>query len=209
MKKILLIIIIFVLVFLIYYLNMDKKKYIFSLGDYIVLGKGNNNFQSYLDNYYGNKIKDNVVFGNDGDYRIIDLINDIKNNKTFIYNANEYTINNCLVKADLIIISIGINDLRFNNYNNNYDYIDEVMKDLDYLLKLIRGYSKEKIYIFNYFNLNDEDQLSYVNNKLEKIINKFDIKIIDISNIKSLYLMESDYNNISDIIIENFTKLKK
>ena len=199
MKKIILIIFVFVLVFIIYYLNLDKRVYVLSIGDYII--KNNN----YADNL-GKKLENNVIYSNDGDYRIIDLINDIKDNKEFSYNRREYTLDNTLIKADIIFISIGMNDLRYNKNNNNYDYIDEVIKDLDELLKLIRKYSKEKIYIFNYYNLGD--MTNYVNKRLDNISGKYKINIIDISDIKSIELNKSDYNNINNRI-KNFTNLKK
>lgn len=199
MKKIILIIFVFVLVFIIYYLNLDKRVYVLSIGDYII--KNNN----YADNL-GKKLENNVIYSNDGDYRIIDLINDIKDNKEFSYNRREYTLDNTLIKADIIFISIGMNDLRYNKNNNNYDYIDEVIKDLAELLKLIRKYSKEKIYIFNYYNLGD--MTNYVNRRLDNISNKYKINVIDISDIKSIELNNNDYNNINNRI-KNFTNLKK
>ena len=199
MKKIILIIFVFVLVFIIYYLNLDKRVYVLSIGDYII--KNNN----YADNL-GKKLENNVIYSNDGDYRIIDLINDIKDNKKFSYNRRKYTLDNTLIKADIIFISIGMNDLRYNKNNNNYDYIDEVIKDLDELLKLIRKYSKEKIYIFNYYNLGD--MTNYVNRRLDNISNKYKINVIDISDIKSIELNNNDYNNINNRI-KNFTNLKK
>lgn len=199
MKKIILIIFVFVLVFIIYYLNLDKRVYVLSIGDYII--KNNN----YADNL-GKKLENNVIYSNDGDYRIIDLINDIKDNKEFSYNRREYTLDNTLIKADIIFISIGMNDLRYNKNNNNYDYIDEVIKDLAELLKLIRKYSKEKIYIFNYYNLGN--MTNYVNRRLDNISNKYKINVIDISDIKSIELNNNDYNNINNRI-KNFTNLKK
>lgn len=199
MRKIILIIFVFILVFIIYYLNLDKKVYVLSIGDYIIK---NNNYAYNL----GKKLENNVIYSNDGDYRIIDLINDIKDNKEFTYKKCKYTLDNALIKADIIFISIGINDLRYNKNNNNYDYIDEVIKDLDELLKLIRKYSKEKIYIFNYYNLGD--MTNYVNKRLDNISGKYKINIIDISDIKSIELNKSDYNNINNRI-KNFTNLKK
>ena len=93
MKKIILIILMFILVFLIYYLNLDRKVYVLSIGDYVF--DDNNEIKNYL----GKKLEDNVIYSNDGDYRIIDLINDIKDNKKFNFNNKEYTINNALIKA--------------------------------------------------------------------------------------------------------------
>ena len=204
MKKILLIFLIFVLVFIIYYFNLDKKVYVLSIGDNYFF---NDVYQKSIDNYLGDKLEKNVIFGNDGDYRIIDLLNNIKTNKKFIFKNKEYTLNNALIKADIIFLSIGINDLRFNR-NNNYDYVDEVMKDLDELLRLIRRYSKEKIYIFNYYNVGNSNLNSYVNNKLSKLVIRYNINIIDISNIQGIDLDKIDYDNFSlkiKKIFKNFT----
>lgn len=207
MKKIFLIIFMFILVFLIYILNLDKKIYVLSMGDYITLGNNGNNYQNDISNYLGKKLENNVIYGNNGDYRIIDLFNDIKNNKKFKFEDKVYTINNAIIKADIIFVSIGMNDLRYNKNNNNYDYIDEVIDDLDKLFKLIRKYSKEKIYIFNYYDLGT--QLKYVNNRLEKVANRYNINIIDISNIENMELNKTDFDNISKKIKNNFTNLKK
>ena len=204
MKKILLIFLIFVLVFIIYYFNLDKKVYVLSIGDNYFF---NDVYQKSIDNYLGDKLEKNVIFSNDGDYRIIDLLNNIKTNKKFIFKNKEYTLNNALIKADIIFLSIGINDLRFNR-NNNYDYVDEVMKDLDELLRLIRRYSKEKIYIFNYYNVGNSNLNSYVNNKLSKLVIRYNINIIDISNIQGIDLDKIDYDNFSlkiKKIFKNFT----
>ena len=178
MKKMLLILFIFILVFMIYYLNLDRKVYVLSIGDNTFF---NDKYKKNIDNYLGKKLENNVIFSNDGDYRIIDLLNDIKDNKKFNFKDNEYTINNSLIKADIIFISIGMNELRFNN--NNYDYVDEVIKDLDEVLKLVRKLCKEKIYIFNFYNLGCDELNHYVNNRLEKIVSRYNIDIIDIINI--------------------------
>lgn len=193
MRKLLLILFIFVLVFIIYYLNLDKKVYVLSIGDNYLFNDG---YKNYIDNFLDNKLENNIIFSNDGDYRIIDLLNDIKDNKKFIFQDKKYTINNTLIKADIIFISIGLNDLRFNKNNKNYDYVDEVMKDLDELLKLVRKYCKEKIYIFNYYSLDSSELSLYVNNQLKKIINRYDVDYID-----SIKISKFDYDNIGLKII--------
>ncbi len=195
MKKLLLIIFILLLVFLIYYLNIDRKKYVLSIGDYTILN--NTNLYKDIKNLYGKKLEKYVLYGNDGDYRIIDLINDINNNKDFIYDRNKYTLDNAIIKADIIIISIGMNDLKYNKNNNDYDYIDEVINDLDKLFSIIRKYSKEKILVFNYYL--DNDKLTrYVNSRLGKLVNKYKIDIIDYDN---------DYSIINNNICEYLSKL--
>ena len=195
MKKILLIIFILLLVFLIYYLNIDRKKYVLSIGDSTILN--NINLDEDIKKLYGKKLEKYVLYGNDGDYRIIDLINDINNNKNFIYDSYKYTLDNVLIKADIIIVSIGMNDLKYNKNNNNYDYIDEVINDLDKLFSIIRKYSKEKILVFNYYL--DNDKLTrYVNSRLGKLVNKYKIDIIDYDN---------DYSIINNNICEYLFKL--
>lgn len=186
MKKIFLIIFMFILIFLIYYLNLDQKVYVLSIGDHFIV---ESDYHKDIDNYLGKKLEKSVIYSNNGDYRIIDLINDIKDNKKFTYKNNQYTINNTLIKADIIFISIGMNDLRYNKNNNNYDYVDEVISDLDILLKLIRKYSKEKIYIFNYYNF-DNDFNNYINERLKKIADRYNIGVICLDS----------YDNISKTI---------
>ena len=51
---------------------------------------------------------------------------------------------------------------------------------MDFLFNLIRKYSKEKIYIFNYYNLGDEIT-SYINSRLDKIVDRYNISVIDTS----------------------------
>lgn len=189
MKKLLLISFIFILVFFIYYINLDDKIYVLSIGDYNIFGNEEYNYHNEIDNYLGNKIENNVVFANNGDYRIVDLLRDIDDNKKFSYKNKEYTINNSLIKADILFISIGTNDLMFNK-NMSYDYVDEVIIDLDKLLNMIRKYCKEKIYIFNYYNLGNEELTAYVNNKLKKLVVKFHINIVDRSIINNFNFKE-------------------
>ena len=203
MKKYVLIITSLILVFSIYYLNLDKKIYYLSLGDYLTVGDNNNNYQQIVIEHLKSKkiFEKDVIYAKNGDYRIIDLINDIEDNKKFTYNGKKYTLDNALIKADLITISIGMNDLIYDKFfnNNSYDYVDEVIKDLEKLFQLIRQYSKEKIYIFNYYGFNNSELLKYVNNKLERLCNNYDIKIVDISDmqINSIDIKNIDYNLIN------------
>lgn len=203
MKKYVLIITSLILVFSIYYLNLDKKIYYLSLGDYLTVGDNSNNYQQIVIEHLKSKkiFEKDVIYAKNGDYRIIDLINDIEDNKKFTYNGKKYTLDNALIKADLITISIGMNDLIYDKFfnNNSYDYVDEVIKDLEKLFQLIRQYSKEKIYIFNYYGFNNSELLKYVNNKLERLCNNYDIKIVDISDmqINSIDIKNIDYNLIN------------
>ena len=194
MRKVLLVIIIFLLVIIIYFLNRDTDIYVLSIGDYVVLN--NRNFDNSIKKFFGEKLEKNVLYGNDGDYRIIDLINDINNNKKFISGDSEYTLNNAMIKADIIFISIGINDFNFNK-NDNYDYMDEVLNDLDRLFSIVRRYCKERIVIF-YYNLDNDKLNFYVNNKLDRLATKYDINIIEFFD---------DYNVLNKKIINYLDNL--
>lgn len=214
MKKILLTIFVFTLIFIIYYINLDKKIYFFSLGDYLTNGNEQFGYQDTVNKYLKEKnlYEQNVIYAKNGDYRIVDMIHDIEDNVKFNYNGKEYTLNNALIKADLITISIGMNDLLYNKLSNDmsYEYVDEVMKDLDYLLKLIRSYSKEKIFIFNYYGLSSKQLVEYANNKLQHIADRYNITVIDISDIDG-YLKDSIYpnNNYYSIMGIKINKLLK
>jgi lysophospholipase L1-like esterase len=136
-----------------------------------------NNLEKYVIDYAKN------------DYRTIDLINDIKDNKTIILNNKKITLKNALIKADLVTLSMGINDflsyitLKDISKNEAYNYVDEVMKDIDVLLSLMREYCKEDIiYIgfYNYFKLNDIDFIiKYSNERLKELCNKYKVTYLE------------------------------
>lgn len=215
MKKIIFSIITFVVVFLIYYFNISEKTYYVSIGDYLAYGI--NNFDK-VDNNYSNNIKehykkilDNYVnFSSTDDYRVNDLINDINYNKEIAYNNKEYKIQNLLIKANLMTISIGMNDLIYKK-NIDYDYVDNLLKDIDELLILIRKYNKDKIYFLSFYNsINNKELIEYSNKKLKKICEKNKINFVDISNlnkyiIENMYPTNDGYTYITEQIL-NFTK---
>lgn len=215
MKKIILSLIIFIIVFLIYYFNISEKVYYLSLGDF--LSYGINNFET-VDNSYSNNIKEKykenlenyVNYSTYDDYRVMDLINDINYNKTVNYNNKEYKLQNLLIKANLITLSIGMNDLIYKS-NIDYNYVDELLSDIENLLILIRKYNKDEIYFLGFYNIIDNQEIiNYSNNKLKRICSYNNIKFIDISNlhnyiVKGIYPTNDGYNYITDRIL-NFTK---
>lgn len=194
MKKLLFLFLVILITFLIYYLNKSDKIYYFSIDNY--------GYSKNIEKSLKNKLKNSVIYKKE-DYRVMDLINDINSNKEFIYNNKIYTMDNLLVKANYITISMGMDDLIYRK-EVNYDYIDELLLDIDILLKTIRKYNKDKIYFLGLYKTeNLTEVLEYANKKIKKIcinnrINYVDIsKIIEINNKNNLY--------ISNEII-NFTK---
>ena len=224
MKKILVIGVVIISIFLIYLTTIDKKVYYVSLGDEISLGITK---EGYYEKSYPIYIKEYLeeqkkleIFIDDYEtqgYRITDLINDINNNKE-VEETNK-TIKNALIKSDLITLSIGTNDIisKINtekaltkiDYNRLYKNIDEIINDLDKLLKLIREYCKEDIILIG-INIQTEDEklneiINYANEKFKEISEKYKIYYIDYlkkeQNKYKIYPTKEEYKQISEQII--------
>ena len=132
----------------------------------------------------------------------MDLINDINYNKEFIYKNKNYTLNNLLIKANYMTISIGMDDLIYRQ-EINYNYIDELIDDIEKLLVLIRKYNKDKIYFLSlYKSKNISKFVKYANKKIKKICEENKIDYVDISKLDKINNKNKMY--ISDKII-NFT----
>ena len=215
MKKLIYTGIIFIIVFFIYYFNASEKIYYVSIGDY--LSYGINTFENlgsgYSDNLrkqYGKNLDKYINYSSIDDYRVMDLINDINYNKEVIYNNNEYKLQNLLIKANVITLSIGMNDLIYKK-NIDYNYIDELLSDIESLVKLVRKYNKDKIYFLSFYNIiNNSDIIEYANKRIKSICAKNNIIFVDISNLDSYmptktYPTNEGYNYITDRIL-NFTK---
>ena len=193
MKKILFLMIIIVITFLIYYLNVSNKIYYFSIDNY---GYSKNIRESLK-----TKLQNSVIYSKE-DYRIMDLINDINNNKEIIYKDKKYTMDNLVIKANYITISIGMDDLIYKK-EIRYKYIDNLLYDIENLLKLIRKYNKDKIYFLSLYRINTiSEVIEYANNKIKKICDNNRIHYIDISSLTKINKKNNIY--ISQKII-NFT----
>jgi len=199
MKKILTLIIVVLSVFLIYIGFKDNKIYYLSLGDSLSLGKNPYNmldygYTDYIKEYLENNgLLETYVDGlNRENKRIIDIINDINNNETILVDNKEKTLQNALIKADLITLSIGSNDL-FNNVkindefteNDLYNKFDQLLTDYEKLFKLLRQYCKEEIVligIYDNIEINSDNLFNYINQKLKDLSEKYNIKYINIYN---------------------------
>ena len=196
MKKILLLLIAVIIVFIIYIFNIDKKVYYVNIADsntkYNMHVKNNLNKKNQLEKYI------NVV---DKDYRITDLINDIEDNKMI---NKKQTIQNVLIKADILTIKLGSNELKYKEKTKDiqelYDYIDEMIIDFDKLFKLIRQYDKEKVYYISYFDNKNE--------YYSEIYRYLDLKTKDLcDNYNIVYI--KGYKLKNNEIVNNILQLKK
>ena len=224
MKKILILGIIILSIFIIYLTTIDKKVYFLSLGDEIALGFTKEgyyelNYNDYIKEYLENKNKLEIYindFTTQG-YRITDIINDINKNKEL--EETNKTIKNTLIKADLVTLSIGTNDIISQiereykltkiDYNRIYKNIKQITEDLDKLLKLLREYCKEDIILVG-INITTEDEkineiINYANETFEQISNKYNITYINQYEPKQeikIYPTKEEYKMLGDKIIE-------
>lgn len=230
MKKILTILIIMLSVFLIYIGFKDKKIYYLSLGDYLANGINQYGIKDYgYTDYIIDYLKDNDIYELSVDGTIsnkktsIDIINDIEDNVLVKVKDKEKTFQNVLIKADLITISLGLNDLlndlEFNSdfsINDLYSKLEGVLLDYDKMFKLIRSYSKEKIFFIGIYNPSKNEELSdffqYANAKIENLCSENNIKYINIYEDFDKYLVsnslfpnKSGYKLIADKIIFELT----
>ena len=233
-RKIILIIILLCIFFITTQTKNDKMSYI-SLGDGLSKGINQNNYKSYgysdyISNYLkqNNKLKMYTKNFTDEDMRITDLIEKIKDNEYTYINNNKITIQNVIKNANIITISVGINEIlyKYNNEVNEsymYSYIEECMNDMKELINLIKKYNNKKIVILGYYNPKDNTKLDKfiinANNELEKISNEEKINFISLYNIfknnkhliynsNNYYPNQDGYKLIANEIIKmlNFSK---
>lgn len=213
MKKIILILFLFLSCYLIYNLTEEKKISCLVIGDTIA------------DNIF---IKNNKLITNynniyiDKDYRIKDIINIIKYNEEKELNNKKISIHRLMKTTDILILSIGMNDIYYklnDNTKNIYTYINNMINDLELLYEEINRYNYKKVIVLGYYNINDRynDIFTYLNYKTKKISTKYNYQYIDLNNIlnnnpifleknDNFYLNKQGYNEISKIIVENLKK---
>ena len=185
MKKILISTLIIILIVIIYNVFKDNKIYYVSIND----KTGDYLYKDYIEDYLEELDKlEKYTDISISDDRITDLIRNIKDNKVY----GDKTFQNILIKADLLTLSIGYNDIisKLNKYSTYkmYGYIDTFILDLDNLFSLLREFDKEKIIMLGYYNpYSDEydDVIKYINQKVEDLSSKYHIEYINILDINN------------------------
>ena len=191
MKKIIFTIILFLSCYLIYSLTNNNTLNYLTLGDslskgvtpYFANGYG---YSNYIVDYLKKNNKLNSYNDNftSADYRITDLINMININ----YESNNQTINQAIHSADIITMSVGMQELYYKintNDTNIYTYIDKMLEDTEHLFTLIRKNNNKRIYMLGYYNTKNtnQDLFNYANIKLKEICKKHKITYIDTQSI--------------------------
>ena len=191
MKKIIFTIILFLSCYLIYSLTNNNNLNYLTPGDslskgvtpYFANGYG---YSNYIVDYLKKNNKLNSYNDNftSADYRITDLINMININ----YESNNQTINQAIHSADIITMSVGMQELYYKintNDTNIYTYIDKMLEDTEHLFTLIRKNNNKRIYMLGYYNTKNtnQDLFNYANIKLKEICKKHKITYIDTQSI--------------------------
>ena len=168
-------------VFLINLSNQDKEIYYVNIDTTNSLTYNKEIYNKYKDN---NRLEKYVNYFSKKDYRTTDLINHINNNK----KIKNQTIQNALIKSDILTLYVGINDINYKINDSKeelYEYTDQVLEDIEKLLKLIRIYSKEKIYLIGFKNnkgISYNEYFDYTNKVLKSICSEYKVFFIDINN---------------------------
>ncbi len=230
MKKIISILILFLSCYFIYNLTIDNELFYLSIGDGIAKGitdDGKVSEYNYTDSIKNYLISKNKLkgFNNsfvDKDYRITDLLRIIKYKEEIVVNNDHISINELLKQADIVTISLGMNELYYKilvDNNNIYNYIDGMLSDMELFLKEVDRYNHKKIILLGYYNTtnNNNDIFNYANYKLKNIVDKRGFEFIDIDKIinnntnyftknTNFYLNDVGYQKISQIIVEKINK---
>lgn len=215
MKKILLILFLFLSCYIIYAKTYDDKKFYLAVGDGITAGY-NDIIINYLDNLDILKEYNNSFINND--YRIKDLIRVIKYNEEMNINNKSVSIHYLLKEADIITLSIGMNDIYYklnNNTKDIYSYVNEMINDMEILLDSIKKYSCNKVIVLGYYNITNKnnDIFTYLNYKVKSLVETYGYDYIELANIinnehlqstDNYYLNEEGNQLISKLIVEKF-----
>ena len=157
MKKIIFILILFLSCYFIYNLTKDNKINYLTIGDSISSGQSSYGVKRYGYSFYVkdylkdlNKLKSFNDSFTSSDYRITDLLRIIEYNEIKNINGIEISLNQLIKKADVITLSIGMNELYYKlkmNNENIYNYMNELIYDMEELLHHINKFNHKKVII--------------------------------------------------------------
>ncbi len=222
MKKVFIILILFLSCYFIYNKTINKKVYYLTIGD--ALSRGTNEYgivshgySDYIKEYFEeNKLLEgyNKTYTNN-DYRIIDIINILEYNE----KKDDYSLSRLIKKADIITISLGMNEIYYKLEKNNqniYTYIDSMINNYNKVLEYINRFHHDKVYVLGYYNVlnTNNDAFSYANYKLKEICQKHNFIYVELSDTltnnphyfskpKTFIPNNQGYEKISQIIVEN------
>ena len=214
MKKILLILTLFLSCYFIYNLTNDKKLSYLAIGDFLSKGTSeygipsrgyNEQVKEYLET---NKLLKNYnkTFTSNN-YQILDIIRILSYNE----KKDDYSLNRLIKEADIITISLGISEI-YNKLEkkdqNIYSYIDTLINDYTKIFDYIDKFHHTQIFILGYYNTTQDsnDVFEYANYKLKKeCLNRKYIYI----NLSTIFDNNPKYFSKEESFIPNFEGYEK
>ena len=210
MKKIILVLFLFLSCYLIYNLTETKSTSCLVIGD------------SIADNPYIKDSKLITEYNNqfiNKDYRINDLVNIIKYNEEIEEDDKTISIHRLLKNTDILILSIGMNDIYYkleDDTKNIYTYINNMVNNMEIILKEINRYHYRQVIVLGYYNTSNKhnDLFTYLNYKMKRITNKYNYTYLELNNLlknnpkylqnnHNFFLNDQGYQEIIKIIVAN------
>ena len=223
MKKVFLILTLFLSCYFIYTKTEGNKKNYLVIGDSLSKGINEYGVVSYgYSDFIKDYLEDKKILKNynktytDVNYKVSDIVKILEYNES----KNNISLNRLIKEADIITISLGIDEIYYKINKNNqniYTYIDNMISNYNKILNYISKFHHDKVYILGYYNTtkNNIDIFNYANYKLEVLTKKYNYTYIDlakildnnptyISQISNNYMPNiRGYEKISQIIVEN------
>lgn len=225
MKKIFCVLITLLLIFLIYKQFDNHKINYLSIGDGLIRGMNSFNvenygYNDYIYEYLKQKNKLNSFNNSFYNTKIMNLLEDIKKNRTIWSRNSEFYLKKLLRESDFLVISIGMEELAKNynsdNMDDNYIFFNKMYIAIEKLIIEIKKYAKGKIVFIGYFNPTNyydskTDEFFYnVDIKLNRLMMNNNITYIDLyemvkgrrfkDNIKTPFLNVKGYKKLAEII---------
>ena len=211
MKKLIIIVLACFFVYLIYYLLYNNKiNYVLITDNYL-----NSDSNDYIKSYLTKKDKLNNynIFINNSASKVY---KDILNNRTIRINNNDYYMKKVLRESDLVVISIGMKELA-NSFSEsdlgaNNRLFSKIYLDIKKLVIEIKKYAKGKIVFFGLYNPTSYydarvDEFFYnVNNKLNRLMNNYNVVYIDLYNLSKENQNRDSLNKNIISILKNTCK---
>ncbi len=137
-------------IYIIYsFINVNKVNYV-SISDNVI------NIDNYVSEYLYKKNKLSNFNNYFANQTIYNSYQDIVKNRTIRINDNDYYLKKVLRESDVLVLSIGMNELatNYNKYSmkSNYDFFNKMYVNIKMLINEIKKYAYGKVVFIGYFN---------------------------------------------------------
>ena len=220
-KKTIFISLVVLVIFLTYLFFNDERINYVVLGDSLAqgvnpYGEVGYSYSDYIKDYLkdNGKLKTFIKGYATSGYTTSDLLNDLHNNREIDVDGKHVNIRHALRESDLVTISIGANDffkginlnaLDLTNIDSYKKKIDNILDEIDIVLREVRKYAKGDVIVVGYYNPFNRLFPSYRSN-LDEIFEYADIKYKEVcsNNSTSYVSVYSLFKENSDFLPNPF-----